>query len=347
MALQSDLVSIVKSLFSGVKNVLDCERKQIDLNKTTDFIESFLRTKKFNIQFSDYVRPGDKVSKYFTDKRFFYLATYWSLWANIAYYDIPTITNFVASSHLSSKKQIKFYNTSMGGEIGKPFFFLAVDHLSRSIVIAIRGSSNVSDGLTDALGLLVSFIPDDPQARAHSGFVTAARNVINNVMNDLTEYSQQYPFYPIKVVGHSYGAATSSLVAYILNNIFKVKSDRMVRAIVYCCPPTFNEYCANKICVTGFVVTFIMGWDAVARASLSNAANFVCTKPQAVEVAHVPGKIFWITYNNDSSLGEIYLIASDFECLQNMFLHPYMVEDHSMSKMIAALIVLSTKNYVS
>ncbi|HSA76266.1 MAG TPA: lipase family protein [Nitrosarchaeum sp.] len=338
---KSGLSVIFTSLQEGLKKVLKgCEIKNVTFKEIKEFTESFALTKKFNIHFNEYVDSRDKVSKILTEKRFFRLALYWSLWAYIAYEDPAVIRDFV-----TDKSNLKFYNTQSEETIQNPFFFLTADHLSRSIVIAVRGTAGIADGITDVLGVLVKFMPNEPEAKAHVGFAEAARNVISSVKEDLFALSNQFPTYPIKVVGHSYGAATSALVAYILNGTLSLRGEKLIKAVVYCCPATFNEYSSIKICVSGFVTSFILGWDAIPRASLYTGSRLLCKNADQlnVEEAHIPGNIFWITYDDNDKLEDMYLITSNNKGVQNIMMHPYMIDDHSMSRMVAALMVYASR----
>ena len=111
-----------------------------------------------------------------------------------------------------------------------PVFFVATDHATRSVVLAIRGSFSAADAVIDLAATdprgeqpVVSFPSDDDsdagvELALHYGFLSAARNVLARATPLLSQllHEESRFGYDLAVVGHSLGSAAATVVAMLL-----------------------------------------------------------------------------------------------------------------------------------
>ena len=85
---------------------------------------------------------------------------------------------------------------------------------TKSIYVAIRGSSSVMNWLSD---FEVKQIPyttyPECNCKVHNGFYNAALSVKNKTIDTVKVLKKLYPTYSVVVTGHSYGAACGQLLA--------------------------------------------------------------------------------------------------------------------------------------
>lgn len=271
------------------------------------------------------------------DAESFRLLHYWCYWAYIPYFTPVEIQALVPLP-----QTLQHFNYGLNVP-GQPFFFITVDPYSKSIVIAIRGSYSLSDVITDVSGYMIPFMSSDGTIMAHNGFVNGAKNVLSLLDKVLPSYLEQYPDYPIKVVGHSYGAAVTSLVCFILEmnrELDNIKSPHTVRSYQYSCPPVYNLEGTAKVCSLGNQISIILGWDVVARASLSNVQLLLCDEsPTMDKYSYIPGTILWITYDEDNNAKDDVVVMSPSDpAFMGIYLNENMANDHLLSRVYAYLL---------
>ncbi|PKA65714.1 sn1-specific diacylglycerol lipase [Apostasia shenzhenica] len=107
----------------------------------------------------------------------------------------------------------------------KPAFTILIDRRKECILLLIRGTHSIRDTLTAVTGAIVPFhhtlvhkggVSDLVLGYAHCGMVAAARWIAKLATPCLTKALHEYPDYQLKVVGHSLGGGTASLLTYIL-----------------------------------------------------------------------------------------------------------------------------------
>ncbi|KDQ61472.1 hypothetical protein JAAARDRAFT_150196 [Jaapia argillacea MUCL 33604] len=126
--------------------------------------------------------------------------------------------------------------------------FVARDDTRKEVIVALRGSSSLTDFVTDAEILLVNLyapgLTPPAGAQVHYGFITAWNAVASNVISIVEEQLQSHPGYSIVTTGHSLGGALSSLAAVTLQANFP---STPIRMYTYGQPRTGNPTYANYV----------------------------------------------------------------------------------------------------
>lgn len=108
---------------------------------------------------------------------------------------------------------------------------------SRCFLLLIRGTHSIKDTLTAATGAMVPFhhsILNDGQisnlvlGHAHCGMVAAARWIAKVCTPTLLKALDECPDSKVKIVGHSLGGGTASLLTYILREQKELSSSTCV-----------------------------------------------------------------------------------------------------------------------
>lgn len=98
--------------------------------------------------------------------------------------------------------------------VGVPKHFVMVDAHSRSIVLAIRGTMSLNDGLTDAMSREEPFCG----GVAHEGIAHAARTIFAGTRELIEAELAKRPGWGLTVTGHSLGAATAMLYTILAHH---------------------------------------------------------------------------------------------------------------------------------
>ena len=110
-------------------------------------------------------------------------------------------------------KLIRFDNATEPGRVGH---YIAVHHEQKQVVIAIKGTSTLSDVFTDLIGKAVPHTMEGgEEIRFHEGMYTAARLLEEDTFH-LVERFFVPQGYKLNICGHSLGAGVSSILGMIL-----------------------------------------------------------------------------------------------------------------------------------
>jgi len=120
--------------------------------------------------------------------------------------------------------------------------FIARDDVRREIVVAFRGSQQITNIFTDAGIMLVPFkspgVSDVGDAYVHLGFLTAYNSVAYNIISVIETELKIHPDYTIVATGHSLGAAIASISGLSLKSNFP---NATVRVFTFGQPRTGNH----------------------------------------------------------------------------------------------------------
>mmetsp|Transcript_5888 Transcript_5888/g.7230 ORF Transcript_5888/g.7230 Transcript_5888/m.7230 type:complete len:552 (-) Transcript_5888:222-1877(-) len=150
-----------------------------------------------------------------------------------------------------------------GGNMKVVRHFIAVDHLKKAVVLAIRGTFSVSELLVDATAETRDFCG----GKAHSGIADIA-DELWNVCGDVVQSAlEANPGYGLVLTGHSLGAGAACLL-----NI-KLYHENLVNTKVFCfafaSPAVFDDLDAAPQAVAN-TIAFIHDDDSVPFMSFGN-----------------------------------------------------------------------------
>jgi hypothetical protein len=92
--------------------------------------------------------------------------------------------------------------------------YIGYIHSTKTIYITIRGSSSAKNWLDDFEIRLIPYNTfPECKCSVHRGFYNSALSVTNQTIETIQKLKQIYPSYSVVATGHSYGAATSQLLA--------------------------------------------------------------------------------------------------------------------------------------
>jgi hypothetical protein len=190
-------------------------------------------------------------------------------------------------------------------EVYAPGYMVAVDHDHNCVVVALRGTSSLSDALTDLICEPVPLELGGFEGLAHGGMLRAAKHldpvlvtVIDEGLSRLTSQTSQR----VIICGHSLGAGVAALLAALWRDRAYLPGVS-IQCIAFACPQVLDKSLAYA--QSNHTMSVIVGDDMVPRFSLATArdlqAAILClTNPeskgfdsnlstQAVLEAHVRG----------------------------------------------------------
>mmetsp|Transcript_27083 Transcript_27083/g.62640 ORF Transcript_27083/g.62640 Transcript_27083/m.62640 type:complete len:585 (-) Transcript_27083:61-1815(-) len=201
-------------------------------------------------------------------------ACHWVKFAQAAY---GLYTNDVAQGDdkakvlraLDNTAEVVMANLQPKG-VQSPGHFVAVDRKRQAIVLGIRGTSNMSDAITDAVGQPVP-VSDGSKTLAHKAMLASARQLLDKVQNDLESTAPGCKGYKVVVTGHSLGAGTAILCTELLRTreVKGLFPGAKLQCFAYAPPPVLGP--KGAAAMEGVeVYSFVNRFDLVPRASMSN-----------------------------------------------------------------------------
>ena len=153
--------------------------------------------------------------------------------------------------------------------------FVAVDHATKSIVLALRGTLSLSGAIVDMQGMAADYCT----GKAHQGMAEMAENVWNESGDKILKLCDTLEFqeYRFLITGHSLGAGTACLLNIKLHVEGQLGKNRPICCYAFAPPPTFQPCndgaevdCSKKI---EFAIQNTVGYihdnDAVPFLSIS------------------------------------------------------------------------------
>jgi Lipase (class 3) len=154
---------------------------------------------------------------------------------------------------------------------GKVAYYIAVNQQTKTLMIVPRGSSAISDLLTNIAGIPISQELDDGRViYSHAGFLTAANSLTEDCL-ELVERLVVTKGYKLELVGHSLGGAVSTLMGcMLLAQIPELNDTTRFHMWVYAPPPCLNAGASDMI--EPYISTIVWNNDIVPTMSVANAA---------------------------------------------------------------------------
>ena len=85
-----------------------------------------------------------------------------------------------------------------------PHFMIFIDKSTKSIVLAIRGTSSIKDAVINAVASETKFL----NGYAHKGIFESSQKILHQSSQVLKKAFENYPEYRLIITGHSLGGGT-------------------------------------------------------------------------------------------------------------------------------------------
>lgn len=127
-----------------------------------------------------------------------------------------------------------------------PRHIVFLDHITRSIVVAIRGTASLSDMITDLYIEASPFLDPSKEVYAHKGIAESAEAMLPAITATINKIKAKdrgkYEKYRVITTGHSLGAGSAALLAVLLSTESKIP----VTCFAFAPPPIISQPDINK-----------------------------------------------------------------------------------------------------
>lgn len=173
------------------------------------------------------------------DDELFAQSMHYLRYSDLSYSQLPRIAERDVIIHELNDK-------GKASNIHMPRYIVFFDHLTRSIVVAIRGTASMSDIITDMAIQSEPFVHNGVSMVAHSGIAQAAQTLLGSVQTAIIDARRRkggkYSQYGVVVTGHSLGAGTACLLGLRLSEQTGIGTDPMdVTVFAFAPPPVLSE----------------------------------------------------------------------------------------------------------
>lgn len=173
-------------------------------------------------------------------------------------------------------RESNVYKFVKDSSVLRPGYYIGVDKRKKLVILGIRGTHTVYDLITD----IVSSSHEERKSQgfsSHFGTAEAARWFLNHELETIKRCLKQHEGFSLRLVGHSLGGATASLLAIMLRQKSSKElgfSPDIVSAIGYATPACISRELADSC--AEYVTTVVMQDDIIPRlnvASLTRLRN--------------------------------------------------------------------------
>ncbi|KAI7990822.1 Sn1-specific diacylglycerol lipase alpha [Camellia lanceoleosa] len=171
------------------------------------------------------------------------------------------------NSMLRESNVVKFIKDS---SIMRPGYYIGIDARKRLVILGIRGTQTVYDLITDIATSSTEEVTFEGYS-THFGTAEAARWFLSHEMGTIKKCLEKHEGFRLRLVGHSLGGATASLLAIMLRRKSSKElgfSPDIVTAIGYATPPCVSRELAE--CCSDYVTTVVMQDDIIPRLSVAS-----------------------------------------------------------------------------
>ncbi|XP_051143694.1 uncharacterized protein LOC127260075 isoform X2 [Andrographis paniculata] len=171
------------------------------------------------------------------------------------------------SSMLQEKNVVKFVKNS---SLLRPGYYIGVDMRQKLVILCVRGTHTIYDLITDIISSGCEEITFEGYS-THFGTAEAARWFLNHEMETVRMCIQKHKGFRLRLVGHSLGGATASLLAIMLRkkSFKEIGFDpETITAVGYGTPPCVSKALAESC--SDFVTTVVMQDDIIPRLSIGS-----------------------------------------------------------------------------
>ncbi|GAV58893.1 Lipase_3 domain-containing protein [Cephalotus follicularis] len=174
------------------------------------------------------------------------------------------------NSMLREGNILKFIKNS---SVMRPGYYVGIDPRKKLVIFGIRGTHTVYDLITDIVSSSDGEVTFESFS-THFGTAEAARWFLTHEIGTIRKCLEKYEGYRLRLVGHSLGGATASLLAIMLRKKSTKElgfSPEIVSAVGYATPPCVCKELAESC--SDFVTTVVMQDDIIPRLSAASLAR--------------------------------------------------------------------------
>jgi hypothetical protein len=209
----------------------------------------------------------------------------------------------------------------------KPTYCISVDHFTRSVVVAFRGTVSAKDIVVDLSGDLTPFqLPNDPMVYAiHGGMyqiIKTASAPNSHLYNTTKQLLEDYPDYSLVLTGHSLGAGFASILGVVWADPFTCRTrpemgfgSHQVRVFAFACPSIMNDELGSIF--KDLILTIIIGWDWLVRVSMNSILEIRDVMVQLKKLEHTDPHLIKALLNGTESATCTY--SDQFLALREQF----------------------------
>ncbi|KAK4408135.1 Sn1-specific diacylglycerol lipase beta [Sesamum angolense] len=176
-------------------------------------------------------------------------------------------TGLARNSMLREKDVVKFIKHS---SVLRPGYYIGIDKRKKLVILGIRGTHTVYDLITDIISSGHEDITFEGYS-THFGTAESARWFLNHEMDTIRKCLEKHKDFRLRLVGHSLGGATASLLAIMLRKKSLRElgfSPDIITAVGYATPPCVSKELAESC--SDFVTTVVMQDDIIPRLSVAS-----------------------------------------------------------------------------
>ncbi|CAG8755709.1 17683_t:CDS:2, partial [Funneliformis caledonium] len=156
--------------------------------------------------------------------------------------------------------------------VSVPNYMVIHDPETKSIIISIRGTMNVTDVITDALA------HHEPWngGFVHRGVLRSAKYLVKHSLKNIREAVKKFESKAIQVIGHSLGASVSSIVTLLLREQCRdlITQGIDIHAWNFATAPCCSLDLACKAETENCIDNFVNENDVIPRLSYGNLMDF-------------------------------------------------------------------------
>lgn len=193
--------------------------------------------------------------------------------------------DFADWAYLSSTKELKENLAGCGYsllthetvlEAGCVGYYVAIDSKTQTALIGVKGTSSMTDMLTDCCAATVPYEldrsfsgdPDGEEIRCHEGILISSKRLAKDLEPFVKDIFIPLE-YNILLCGHSLGAGAAALASVLLRSHHPdlIKRDA-IKVKAFASPPVLDHHSA--LASLSFITTIVNNSDVITRASLAN-----------------------------------------------------------------------------
>ncbi|KAL2485929.1 alpha/beta-Hydrolases superfamily protein [Abeliophyllum distichum] len=176
-------------------------------------------------------------------------------------------TGLARNSMLRGSNVLKFIKNS---SVLRPGYYIGIDMRKKLVILGIRGTHTVYDVITDIVSSSHEEVTFEGYS-THFGTAEAARWFLTHEIETIRKCLDKHKGFRLRLVGHSLGGATASLLAMMLRkksfNELGFSPD-IISAVGYATPPCVSKELAESC--SDFVTTVVMQDDIIPRLSVAS-----------------------------------------------------------------------------